>query len=319
MQPIVKLVWDSAKPDAVHVPFEMGNPRHDQLQGSPRDMLAELCGRVCYDSLGKGRGSEEYHRNVQDQNHLSIYEHCVFTVQFDPARIAFPVWFNRPSLYVDTVNYRATLNLRHVMEWDQASQHNGYAMSCEMVGNLLRACAAHLAPLSMGYATSPPGYLAPLRLVEQVRGDHERWVSLYIGGVSRNLSHELVRHGDWTAISQRSTRYCDEDATPIVWHPTIADLINPLHASDVGLGGFIDAVTKDARRAYARILKAAETAGHDRKTARGAARGVLPSALGTELIMSASVAQWRHICKLRGAGAADAEIRGLAALIGEVL
>lgn len=315
MQLIVKLVWDSTKPDAVHVPFEMGNPRHDQLQGSPRDMLAELCGRVCYDSLGKGRGSEEYHRNVQDQRHLSIYEHCVFTVQFDPARIAFPVWFNRPSLYVDTINHRVTLNLRHVMEWDAASQHNGYAMSCELVGSLLHACAASLAPRSMGYATSPPGYLAPLRLVEQVRGDHERWLSLYIGGVSRNLTHELVRHGDWTAISQRSTRYCDEDQTPIVWHPALADLMR----RDGELDDTVDWLTGRGHDVYRRIVDALVNRGHDRKTARGAARGVLPSALGTELIMSASVAQWRHIVNLRGAGAADAEIRGLAALIGEVL
>jgi thymidylate synthase ThyX len=50
-----------------------------------------------------------------------------------------------------------------------------------------------------------------------------------------------------------------------------------------------------------------------RKQARGAARGYLGNALFTELIFSASVAQWRRILAQRLNAAADAEIREMAA------
>jgi thymidylate synthase ThyX len=51
--------------------------------------------------------------------------------------------------------------------------------------------------------------------------------------------------------------------------------------------------------------------GISRKQARGAARGFLGNALGTELIFSASVAQWRRIIQQRACEAADGEIRDL--------
>jgi thymidylate synthase ThyX len=56
-----------------------------------------------------------------------------------------------------------------------------------------------------------------------------------------------------------------------------------------------------------------------RKQARGAARGYLGNALSTEIIFSASVAQWRRILAQRCHPAADAEIRVLAARILPVL
>jgi thymidylate synthase ThyX len=50
-----------------------------------------------------------------------------------------------------------------------------------------------------------------------------------------------------------------------------------------------------------------------RKQARGAARGYLGNALYTDMVFSASVAQWRRMLRLRCCDPADAEIRVLAA------
>jgi thymidylate synthase ThyX len=69
--------------------------------------------------------------------------------------------------------------------------------------------------------------LTGLTLVEP-EGEEECWVSLYISG-SRGMSHEVVRHGDRTAMSQRSTRYVDEGgkpeenvpASPWIEHPLV--------------------------------------------------------------------------------------------------
>jgi thymidylate synthase ThyX len=42
---------------------------------------------------------------------------------------------------------------------------------------------------------------------------------MWITGVSRNLSHELVRHHVGFSPSQRSTRYVDERDSAVVDHP----------------------------------------------------------------------------------------------------
>jgi len=136
-------------------------------------------------------------------------------------------------------------------------------------------------------------------------------------------SHELVRHGDWTGMSQRSTRYCNEGTSDWALHPLIQQYLQEAPATESmvaeeGLKAFIG----DARDLYKVWVKrlmpfikakidpedpyAKTTA---RKQARGAARGLLGNALGTELVFSASVMQWRHIFRMRAAAAADGEIR----------
>jgi thymidylate synthase ThyX len=51
--------------------------------------------------------------------------------------------------------------------------------------------------------------------------------------------------------------------------------------------------------------------GSARKQARGAARGYLGNALSTELIFSASVAQWKRMLRMRCSAHADGEIRAV--------
>jgi thymidylate synthase (FAD) len=159
--------------------------------------------------------------------------------------------------------------------------------------------------------------------------DRERWITLYLTG-SRGWSHELVRHGDWTAISQRSTRYVDESESAWVLHPLLAAFLasqGPVADGGVDLGRLVrescERALLHARTGYDIIrgqleawllpklrakgdLYAATSA---KKQARGAARGLLGNALETEVIFSASVAQWLHMLRMRAADAADAEIR----------
>lgn len=250
-------------------------PGAHQMQGSNLENLAEFSGRICYDSVGeKGRGSADYHANVLSMQHRSIYEHCVFTIPWNRPLDAL---MNRPSLYWRPG--RATINLRHALEWPD---------------EYVRSYAAYVAPNLFPLET-PREPLSP----DDTR---ERWLSFYITGVSRNLTHELVRHGDWTGISQRSTRFCDESESPIAWHP-LMDVTNAEWYADLARSGY--------RLAMARLRER----GVPLKQARGAARGLLPSALSTSLVFSASVEQWRHILRLRGASDADQEIQNLSGII----
>lgn len=76
-----RLVYDGG--DEVRIPPEMGMPRADQMQGTALERLCELAGRVCYDSLGKGRSSADYHSHIAEVGHTSVHEHAVITARFD--------------------------------------------------------------------------------------------------------------------------------------------------------------------------------------------------------------------------------------------
>ena len=132
--------------------------------------------------------------------------------------------------------------------------------------------------------------------------------TFWISGVSRSLTHELVRHRH-LSFSQVSQRYVDESEGEYVEHPAI-------EAATSGLGSnAIANAMRENRDRYKSIVESLVAEGVDRKTARGAARGVLPNATATELIVSGNHRTWREVLSKRLAGGADAEIRNLAVLL----
>lgn len=140
-------------------------------------------------------------------------------------------------------------------------------------------------------------------------------ISFYIEGVSRGLTHELVRHRAGTAISQRSTRYVDESESEWAWHPLIEQAWD-----DPDLEVEITALEAGAKQVYddlvTRLQGNLEAAGADkltaRKQARGAARGALGNALATSLVWTANLRALRNVLEQRASEFADAEIRLLA-------
>lgn len=290
------LVWDGT--DEVRVPKAMGVPRADQMQGEVWERLAEVAGRVSYDSMGKGRSSVDFHKHIADVGHFNVYEHHQKTVvmQGDLNEV-FERLANRPGVWSAALRsdegdrIRITFNKRAIMDWQKWShEHDRMGLH-----------------LDMGKTTDPIH-------------DEEKWISIFVQG-SRGFSHELVRHRFRTAVSQRSTRYVDESASPWVMHPLIEKFEhdNPLHDS-----GFETEITErgktligDAQMVYDKSVKQMQgwlehqgsSAFQSRKQARGAARGFLGNALLTEMLFSASVTQWVRMLRLRASDAADAEIR----------
>lgn len=360
---VARLVWEGT--DEVRIPPEMGTPREDQMQGTARERLVELAGRVCYDSLGTGRASVPYHGNIIEINHGALWEHAVLTVEcsFDTKEnlLRHTLYcLNRPSLFVDNPYrnqdeppvLRLTLNLRHLNEWIKGTRAPGL-LPAGYFGWRVHEEANHLAPnvldgsdLLLWRRPTHEGRtltaksrdttetltreaevrMYGLRSVKVVEPetDEEKWITLFLSG-SRGFSHELVRHGDWTAISQRSTRYVDESESAWVIHPLTQEWISQHPYKDVvrtemrktieGARACYDGLVKELQRwLEGRIDKFSA-----RKQARGAARGFLGNALSTEVIFSASVAQWRHMLRMRLSDAADAEIRDVFALALEEL
>jgi len=142
--------------------------------------------------------------------------------------------------------------------------------------------------------------------------DEEIWIAMWIKG-SRGMSHEIVRHGDFTAISQRSTRYVYESSSDYIWHPLINEYIEKHETQLLDNLDEVEKITKNNYDEWVRILQdycvqKGMTKFDARKQARGAARGILCNALSTEMIFSANLRQWKWMLKQRMNPAADGEI-----------
>jgi len=157
--------------------------------------------------------------------------------------------------------------------------------------------------------------------------EHAVW-NLLITGVSRSLTHELVRHRAGFSYSQLSQRYVDESGAEYV-EPDIIASDAELHASWM-------AAIRYAREAYVRLVRLLEsklegesfalrwlpqdaTTTDRRKLARQAARSVLPNATETKIFVTANARALRHFLELRGSRHAEPEIRKLANILLEVL
>ncbi len=142
--------------------------------------------------------------------------------------------------------------------------------------------------------------------------------SLLVTGVSRSLTHELVRHRAGFGYSQLSQRFVDESDCAFVEPKVIAE--DPeLHAI------WMEAVTA-AQESYKKLSDglAARMADIEdrtlrRKRAREAARSVLPNATETKIFVTGNARALRHFVEMRGDVAADAEIRRLAIAVLRVL
>lgn len=142
--------------------------------------------------------------------------------------------------------------------------------------------------------------------------------NLIIAGVSRSMTHELVRHRAGFGFSQLSQRFVDESECSFVEPDAIAD--DPeLHAL------WLDSV-RTAQEAYraladglARRFAHIEDRTLRRKKAREAARSVLPNATETKIFVTGNARALRHFIEMRGDAAADAEIRKVALAVLEIL
>jgi thymidylate synthase (FAD) len=147
--------------------------------------------------------------------------------------------------------------------------------------------------------------------------EHAVW-NLLITGVSRTLTHELIRHRAGLGFSQLSQRYVDESVAEYV-EPDIIAADPELHAL------FVDAVGH-AHESYVRLASLLTERMKDepdrttrRKAARQAARSVLPNATETKIFVTANARALRNILEQRGSRHAEPEIRKLANKLLDVL
>ena len=150
---------------------------------------------------------------------------------------------------------------------------------------------------------SKPKELEPARKMIKaiIKSGHESCVehasaTFVIDGISRVVTHELVRHRIGFSYSQRSQRYVNEYRPSYVIPEEIA-------GSPKALEIFQEAMNT-AWTAYSKL----QTVGMRNEIARY----VLPNACTTKITVTANFRAWRNFLKLRCSKRAQPEIRELA-------
>lgn len=138
--------------------------------------------------------------------------------------------------------------------------------------------------------------------------EHASW-SFYIQGVSRSLTHELVRHRHFS-FSQLSQRYVDSSDVKFV--------LPPAFIGDYDSISDLEDTAEKALAAYDSVVRRKMGEGKTRKQARESARAVLPNATETRIVVTGNYRSWMEFLIKRDNPAADAEIQRLAQAIGVI-
>jgi len=150
-------------------------------------------------------------------------------------------------------------------------------------------------------------------------------ITFAISGVSRSLTHELIRHRAGFSPSQESQRYVSADDINFVIPPLLLEMVDG------------DVNSSEVQDWYQRQLQALESYREDfniysdylesvgvtgtmlKKRAAESARASLPNASETRLVWTGNMRAFRHLCELRGDEHADLEIRRLAVVLTETM
>ncbi|HXG11180.1 MAG TPA: FAD-dependent thymidylate synthase [Gemmataceae bacterium] len=182
----------------------------------------------------------------------------------------------------------------------------------EMAGEYLAEVAGRLCYMSFA-RPRPGGNKAYLDHIKEVGHgsvlEHAVWNFIFTG-VSRSLTHELVRHRHFS-YSQLSQRYVDE---------SVAEYVEPdCIAADPELHRIWLEAIAHSHQAYMKLVEKLQEVFKDepdrtlrRKLARQAARSVLPNATETKIFVTANARALRHFIELRASRHAEVEIRKLA-------
>ncbi len=139
--------------------------------------------------------------------------------------------------------------------------------------------------------------------------------TVLVEGVSRSLTHELVRHRHFSP-SQLSQRYCDEVA--FVKPPGVGGMASEAvweHSIRESLGNYYTMIKVLEEEDFAYIQNKTIR----RKRVRETARAVLPNCTETKIVLTGNARTWRNFLELRGSIHADQEIQVLATRVHELL
>lgn len=201
------------------------------------------------------------------------------------------------------------------IRWKSDSEVAGEALA-EFAGRLCYLSFGEDAGLEGGHKTIPgrttnEAYLGNILNVKHGSVlEHAVW-SLLFEGISRTLTHELVRHRAGFGFSQLSQRYVDESEIGWVLPPEIEEgtrayeiWVRSCETSAADYRALLEELTDQVGQSGTATMR--------KKRARQAARSVLHNCAETKIVVTGNARAWRHFCEMRGGPTAEIEIRRLA-------
>ena len=187
------------------------------------------------------------------------------------------------------------------------------ALLCKTAGQL---CYASFSP-KRTYNSQASRYFA--NIASSGHGsvlEHANYSFLFYG-ISRSVTHELVRHRAGVGISQISQRYVSGKVLRFVERPEYQadDVLHQAFERRIDIAANDYALT--AERLISQQKSGSEILSADAKTdlrkkVQQAARSLLPNETEAPIVVTANVRAWRHILSMRASPHAETEIRELA-------
>lgn len=314
-----------------HAPSDLGVMW--QGGGTDGERVIEYAGRLCYASTQRFGTAPEFIQQRIRERHLDVLEHAWASVVLPSSEFPVPMFWTQFNRYLEVSwrvadTYMVSGNLR---VWRELMD-NGHAG--ELAGALATISPAIFQALAVQYrhrqsdyafnVAVPPSPSAPskragdatvtLVMANMPQSDlgaghwdlmRHQTATFLIEGVSRTLTHQLVRHR-LASVSQESQRYVDLEKGK--WQAIIPPAIQENPEARAEMTEF----WRVAEEKYAR-LRAMGIRKED-------ARFLLPNAAETRLLVTMNLAGWYHFCELRAVDkAAQWEIRGVGMAILEYL
>lgn len=285
--------------------------------------IPEWAARVCYNSQHRFMTDGTYLLDRVREEHLDVLEHTVFTINCSSSAASLSEKFSvrsGPIYGNDTV----TANMR---VWWDAHQRNRLSNA---VSRILAEQAPTLFKMTWGERVEirpqvPPAANSGIHVPEARWGDgyhvallganlfedeiagqvQHCSASFYLGGGSRAMTHQLVRHRlkSFSMLSQRYTDFTKLGGELMV-PPSIAG--NPEASA------LYDETMQILAENYDKLRKM--------KIRKEDARYILPNAATTKIVVTAQFDSWLHFLWLRAADkAAQWEIREFAYQMGVML
>lgn len=144
--------------------------------------------------------------------------------------------------------------------------------------------------------------------------------SLLLYGISRSVTHELVRHRAGMGFSQQSQRYVSGRMVRFVERPEYAT-DTELHARflqriEQAAGDYASITERIlAMQQEGTQLLSADARTDLRKKVQQTARSVLPNETEAPIVATGNARSWRHVISMRASAHAETEIRELAVRI----
>lgn len=259
----------------------------------------EKVGRLCYKSDSKytKETAIKFFRQLVDSKHFAMLEHATFVFKVTQPQYLNCVgkpYINATSTVTPSgkTRYLVSGNLRAIKENDlkplmfELIQYYNYPELNYYFGiNSIPPANHHGVEL-----LSPKGSMCHLNLTEVEKANHTYTTFKFI--CDRGVSHEMVRHRP-ASFAQESTRYCNYSKDKFGKEITC---VKP---------AFYDSWSKEAKSIYENSLKLSEQNYFmllDKGMTPQQARGVLPTDLKTEIIMTANDKEWKHFFDLRFKG-----------------